>query len=77
MGMILNQQSYQRLVDEDLAWLAQQPRSLERAHIEDLLRWSVTALYATDCIPESLVCQKAIDASRQARARTPEAPNVR
>jgi hypothetical protein len=41
----LNRQSYQKLIDEDIAWLLSQPRSLERDHIEIMLRWSVNAIY--------------------------------
>ncbi len=43
--MILNRAAYQRLVDEDLEWLLTQPRTLERDHIEQTLRWSISALY--------------------------------
>jgi len=45
MPLTLNRQAYQQLVDEDLAWLAQQPRTLERDHIEQIIRWSIRVLY--------------------------------
>lgn len=50
MGTILNRSAYQRLVDEDLEWLAEQPRGLERGHIEQIVRESVH--YTYDEIPE-------------------------
>jgi len=49
MGTTLNRSAYQRLVDEDLEWLAEQPRGLERGHIEMILRESVH--YTYDEIP--------------------------
>lgn len=39
MPCTLNMRAYRKLFDEDLEWLAQQPRTLERDHIEDCLRW--------------------------------------
>ena len=41
----INREAYQQLIDEDLEWLATTPASLERAHIEEVLRWSVAAIY--------------------------------
>lgn len=43
--MTLNRNAYQRLIAEDLAWLEQQPRTLERDHIEQIVRWSIRVLY--------------------------------
>ena len=37
--------TYELLVSEDLEWLLAQPRSLERDHIECLLRFSPAQLY--------------------------------
>lgn len=41
----LNRCAYQRLVDDDIAWLRQQPTTLERNHIECVLRESVDGIY--------------------------------
>jgi site-specific DNA-methyltransferase (adenine-specific) len=46
MVMTLNRQAFQQVVDEDLAWLAQQPRTLERDHVEQLVRDAVEQYYA-------------------------------
>lgn len=35
----------QKLIDKDIEWLMQQPRTLERAHIRDVLNASVDLLY--------------------------------
>ena len=35
---VMNREAFQRLVDEDMAWLLAQPRSLERDHIEAILK---------------------------------------
>ncbi len=35
----LNRAVYEQLLREDLEWLLKQPRTLERDHIEYLLRW--------------------------------------
>src|SRR6185312_13198566 len=43
----LNRPAYELLMAEDLAWLAKQPRTLERDHIEVIVRASVAAAYAT------------------------------
>jgi hypothetical protein len=39
MVCTLNKDAYERLIDEDLAWLREQPRTLERDHIEQCLQW--------------------------------------
>jgi hypothetical protein len=41
----MNREAYQKLVDENLQWLIQQPRSLERDHIEMILKASVNHEY--------------------------------
>lgn len=41
MPTTLNRAAYFKLVEEDLQWLLQQPRSLERDHIEHMLRWTM------------------------------------
>lgn len=45
MGCKLNLAAYERLIEEDIAWLRQQPHGLESYHIEQVLEWSITALY--------------------------------
>lgn len=45
MSMQLGRSGYQLLVDGDLAWLDQQPRTLERDHIRIVLEASVDLLY--------------------------------
>jgi hypothetical protein len=44
----LTRQAYQKLVDEDLAWLKRQPPSLERDHIECILNSSVFYEYGPE-----------------------------
>lgn len=41
----LNRSAYEQLVREDLEWLRSQPRTLEREHIEMIVRWSVERIY--------------------------------
>jgi hypothetical protein len=41
----LNKTSYQKLIDEDIIWLLNQPRTLEREHIEAVLKDSVDIWY--------------------------------
>ena len=47
MPTTLNREAYQKLIDEDIAWLERQPRSLERDHVIDVLRASVEHEYPT------------------------------
>lgn len=42
---VLTRVAYQQLVDGDLEWLSQQPRTLEREHVELIVRCSVDSLY--------------------------------
>lgn len=39
MAGTLNMKAYVQLFEEDLEWLSKQPRTLEREHIIDCLRW--------------------------------------
>lgn len=39
MPMRLNQHGWEILINDDLEWLLNQPRSLERDHIAQILRW--------------------------------------
>ena|SRR5688572_21499065 len=41
----LNRPAYERLIQEDIEWLLTMPRTLEREHIEALLRDSANVYY--------------------------------
>jgi hypothetical protein len=41
----MNRSAYQALIDEDIAWLMQQPRTLERDHIAMIVKKSVQMYY--------------------------------
>ena len=41
----LNREAYERLIKEDIEWLKQFPDTLQRDHIEQILYWSICALY--------------------------------
>ena len=41
----LNKEAYIKLIDEDLKWLHEQPLSIERDHIEIVLRTSILLNY--------------------------------
>ena len=46
MGTKLNRNGYENLINEDIIWLLENaPRSLERDHIEEVLKSSVDLLY--------------------------------
>lgn len=45
MGMIMDRESYERLIREDIAWLNTMPRTLERDHIIDVLNDSINRIY--------------------------------
>lgn len=49
MGTTLNRHAYQRLIDEDIEWLLKQPRTLERDHIEAIVRLSPKREYDQHC----------------------------
>lgn len=53
MGTTLNRHAYQRLIDEDLEWLLKQPGSLERDHIEAIVRRSPENEYGSPSAPRS------------------------
>lgn len=40
MSRKLNELAYRKLIEEDLEWLDKQPRTLERQHIESIVRES-------------------------------------
>lgn len=41
MSLDLNPEAYRKLLEEDLKWLLQQPRTLERDHIEQAIAWEM------------------------------------
>lgn len=41
----INRETYQKLVDEDIAWLEKQPRTLERMHVIEIVRQSPEMYY--------------------------------
>lgn len=45
MTMPVNRETYSELIEEDLVWLNKQPRSLEREHVAEVLKESITLLY--------------------------------
>lgn len=45
MGMMMNRESYERLIKEDIVWLNTMPRTLERDHIRDVLEDSINIIY--------------------------------
>ena len=53
MGMIVNREAYQKLIDEDIEWLMKQPRTLERDHIVSVLKNSVDRLYGKEKMDEA------------------------
>ena len=53
MGMKVNREAYQKLIDEDIEWLMKQPRSLERDHIVSVLKNSVKRIYGKEKTDEA------------------------
>ena len=53
MGMMVNCEAYQKLIDEDIVWLLKQPRSLERDHIVSVLKNSVERIYGKEKMDEA------------------------
>lgn len=45
MGTTMNKQAYQKLIDENVEWLLQQEKTLERDHIISIVKNSVTFYY--------------------------------
>lgn len=54
MTMKLNRSAYEQLVREDIAWLEQQPRTLEREHIIGILKDSPTLYYDADELADTV-----------------------
>jgi hypothetical protein len=65
----LNRDAKIKLWEEDLAWLMQQPRTLERDHIADVLNWRIREWREqpthnpTDPTPEAMQAAKRINGS--------------
>ena len=53
MGMVVNREAYQKLIDEDIEWVIKQPRTLERDHIVSVLKNSVERLYGKEKMDEA------------------------
>ena len=53
MGMMVNREAYQKLIDEDIEWLLKQPRSLERDHIVSVLKNGVERIYGKEKMDEA------------------------
>ncbi len=47
--MRLDREAYQKLIEEDILWLRSHGESLERRHVETVLRESVKFMYCEDC----------------------------
>ena len=45
MSTKLNRETYEKLIEEDVAWLRTMPDTLQSDHIEQVLWWSIKALY--------------------------------
>jgi len=43
--LTLNRRAYQQLIDENIEWILQQPRTLERDHIIEVIKHSVIVRY--------------------------------
>jgi hypothetical protein len=50
----MNRSAYQALIDEDIAWLMQQPRTLERDHIAMIVLQSIDTYYPTPPAPKTV-----------------------
>ena len=53
MGMKVNREAYQKLIDEDVVWILKQPRSLERDHIVSVLKNRVERIYGKEKMDEA------------------------
>ena len=53
MGLKVNREAYQKLIDEDIEWLLKQPRSLERGHIVNVLKNCVEWVYGKEKMDEA------------------------
>jgi len=61
MTMRVNRETYESMIAEDLAWLHTCPDSLERQHIECVLRTSAERIYAAPPPPVLVVTDEACE----------------
>ncbi len=54
MPTTLNKAAYQKLIDDNIRWLLEQPRTLERDHIRDVLLWDRENRYSIDELTRQL-----------------------
>ncbi len=77
MGGKLTRSGYQQLVDENVAWLEAQPRTLEREHIIMIVKWSVGQLYDDPpAIPGDARTRASAAAAAISEDRRPLPPDV-
>ena len=74
MPMMINREAFERLIAEDLAWLHQQPRSLERMHIETLLRNAPEAYYRRPRRLDESPAERQWNEMRERQAQDNEGP---
>jgi hypothetical protein len=55
MTMKLNRSAYDQLVSQDIAWLEQQPISLERNHIREIVQKSSVLYYDAEELARSVL----------------------
>lgn len=62
--MTINRPAYEKVIAENIAWLdsLNQPHSLERKHIVDVLNWSIDVLY-----PPNGISQEVAEAEKRLR----------
>lgn len=65
MSTTLNRSGYKRLIEEDLSWLTDQSRSLERDHIELVLRDSITRIYGDESKEKAMTTKPKATACKQ------------
>lgn len=57
MGTTLNRAAFEKLIQEDLDWLAKQPKSLERDHIWYLLQAASHVYYGPQVNPDGSISE--------------------
>lgn len=66
----VNRATYERMIEENLAWLLAQPRTLERDHIEAIVRHSPEQEYPTRAQPGADVVERLARVAWDARSAT-------
>lgn len=67
MGMMMCEESFRSLIKQDIEWLLKQPKTLERDHIETILKEATSKYYnntnsfsgwpsASNCIKNCKMC---------------------